>query len=161
MSGGITISGWQRNLLYKPTLDFLGVADDAYHAAVHGRYKEADRLGFQTCEELTFVLADLGWRERKADEVIHLRTPPLIVRRVVSRILEGAKHEVLEGSKAEIRKLEREAGELRLVCEEILATLPPESDASRGPNAPAATELAGGLIDRLRRFPRPLRNFHR
>lgn len=45
MSGSITISGRQRNLLYKPTLDFLSVADDAYTVAIRGRYEEADRLG--------------------------------------------------------------------------------------------------------------------
>ena len=84
MSDGITISGRQRNLLYKPTLDSLSVADDAYLAAVHGRYEEADRLGRQTCEELIFVLSDLRWEERQADEVIRLITPPPIVRRVVS-----------------------------------------------------------------------------
>lgn len=124
MSGAITISGRQRNLLYRPTLDFLSVADDAYLAAIHGRYEEADRLGLQTSEELTFVLADLGWRDRQADEVIQVLTPASIVRRVVGRILEGAKNEVFEGTRAEIRKLEREAGELRSACEDLLAALP-------------------------------------
>jgi len=47
MGDSITISGRQRNLLYKPTLDYLSVADDAYLAAV--RYEEVDRLGRQTC----------------------------------------------------------------------------------------------------------------
>jgi hypothetical protein len=126
VSGGITISGRQRNLLYKPTLDFLSVADDAYLAAIHGRYEEADRLGRQTCEELIFVLGDLRWRERQPDEVIRILTPPSIVRRVVGRILDGAKHEVFEGTQAEIRKLEREAGELRLACEDVLAALSSE-----------------------------------
>jgi hypothetical protein len=127
VSGGITISGRQRNLLYGPTLDFLSVADDAYLAAIHGRYEEADRLGRQTCEELTFVLGDLRWRERQADEVIQLVTPPSIVRRVVGRILDGAKHEVFEGTQAEIRKLEWEARDLRLACEDVLTALPSET----------------------------------
>lgn len=126
MSDSITISGRQRNLLYKPTLDFLSVADDAYTAAIHGRYEEADRLGRQTCEELMFVLGDLRWQERAEDEVIPLVTPPSIVRGVVGRILAGAKLEVFEGTPEEIRRLEREAGDLRAVCEEVLASLPPE-----------------------------------
>lgn len=129
MSGSVTISGRQRNLLYKPTLDFLSVADDVYLAAINGRYEEANRLGRQTCEELTFILGDLGWRERRADEVIQVITPPSIVRGVVSRILDGARHEVFEGTQAEIRKLESEAGELRSACEDILAVLPSEAAA--------------------------------
>lgn len=127
MTNGIIISGRQRNLLYRPILDFISVASDAYHAASHGLYEEADRLGLQTCEELTFVLADLGWREREADEVIRVATPPWIVRRVVNRILDGAKHEMFQGTQAEVRKLEGEAGELRSTCEEVLAVLPAES----------------------------------
>jgi hypothetical protein len=140
VSDGIAISGRQRNLLYKPTLDFLSVADDAYLAAIHGSYEEADRLGRQTCEELTFVLGDLRWRERQPDEVIRLVTPPAIVQRVVSRILDGAMHEVFEGTQEEIRKLEREAGELRLACEDVLAALPTEDEVTR--------KRADGIPDR-------------
>jgi hypothetical protein len=129
VSDAIAISGRQRNLLYKPTLDFLSVADDAYLAAIHGRYEEADRLGRQSCEELTFVLGDLRWRERQPDAVIRLVTPPSVVRSVVGRILDGTRHEVFEGTQEEIRKLEREAGELRAVCEDVLAGLPFEGAA--------------------------------
>lgn len=123
MSGRITISGRQRNLLYKPTLDFLSVADDAYVAAIHGRYEEADRLALQTCDELLFVLGDLGWRERVADEVIPVVTPPSIVRRVVGRILDGATHEVFEGTESEIRRLREQERELCCTCEAVLSTL--------------------------------------
>jgi hypothetical protein len=129
VSGPITISGRQRNLLYKPTLDFLSVANDAYVCAIHGRYEEADRLALQTCDELLFVLGVLGWRERAADEKIPVGTPPRIVRRVVSRILEGATHEVFEGTKEEIRKLEQDARELQSACETVLADLPPSVGA--------------------------------
>jgi hypothetical protein len=123
VSDRITISGRQRNLLYKPTLDYLSVADDAYVAAIHGRYEEADRLALQTCDELLFVLGDLGWRERSPDEVIPVVTPPSIGRRVVGRILDGATHEVFEGTEAEIRQLEERERELRSACEALLGAL--------------------------------------
>jgi hypothetical protein len=57
------------------------------------------------------VLGDLGWREKRVDEVIEVVTSPSIVRRVVGRILEGATHEVFEGTQEEIRKLEQDARE--------------------------------------------------
>lgn len=123
---GITISGRQRNLLFKPILDFLESANDVYFAAKYGKYEEAFRLGLQTGEELTFLLGDLGLEEMPEDEVVHVRTSALIVRNVVGRILEGARNEVFEGSQAEIRKLEKETGELLVACEEVLAALPPE-----------------------------------
>ena len=124
MSQQATISGRQRNLLYKPVLDYLSVANDAYLVARAGRYEEADRLGRQTCEELAFVLTDLGWRERRADEVIQILTPPPIVRRVVGRVLEETQREVFEGTQAEIQKLEKESRDLRSACEAVLAALP-------------------------------------
>jgi hypothetical protein len=114
VSDRITISGRQRNLLYKPTLDFLSVASDVYLSAIHGHYEEADRLAMQTCDELLFVLGDLGWLERREDEAIPVVTPPSIVRRVVSRILDGARHEVFEGTEAEIRPTQREGTRVAL-----------------------------------------------
>lgn len=130
-SAGITISGRQRNLLYKAILDYLSVANDIYHAARHGLYEEAQRLALQTNEELIFVVSDLGWRGREADEVIPVRTPPSIVQRVVERILDEARREVFEGTQAEIRELEGEVRELWSACEEVLAVLPAEGAPMR------------------------------
>jgi hypothetical protein len=130
MSDRITISGRQRNLLYKPTLDFLSVANDAYLCAINGKFEEADRLAKQTCDELIFVRLDLGWKARRADETIEVATPPAVVRRVVSRILDGAEHEVFEGSRAEVQSLEQRQRELRSACEAVLAALPPEGSES-------------------------------
>lgn len=129
MSELITITGRQRNLLYLMTLDFMGAGSDAYHAASDGRYEEADRLALRTCDELTFVLNDLRWKERPDDEVIPVLTPPAIVRRVISRILADAEREVLEGTQTEINEFEQERRELRSACEAVLTDLPSERAA--------------------------------
>ena len=129
LSGPITITGKQRNLLYLMTLDFMGAGSDAYHSASDGRYEEADRLALRTCDELTFVLNDLRWKERPDDEVIPLLTSPAIVRRVVNRILVDVEGEVLEGTQAEINEFEKERRELRSVCEDVLTELPLEGAA--------------------------------
>lgn len=126
LSGPVTITGKQRNLLYLMALDFMGSGSDAYLAASDGRYEDADRLALRTCDELTFVLNDLRWKERPDDEVIPVLTPPAIVRRVVSRILVDVEREVLEGTQAEINEFEKERQEMRAACEDVLAELPSE-----------------------------------
>jgi GTP-binding protein EngB required for normal cell division len=121
-----TISGKQHDLIQRAILRSLSVADDIYGAAMQKNYGEANELAIRTCQELTFLLADLEWEEKQDSDAIELITPPSIVRQVVSRILDKVKSEEFEGTEEEIRQLQEDSRELQSACEAVLTALPSE-----------------------------------
>lgn len=120
----LTITPEQRDALYDQILDRLSGIGDIWLATSAENYEIAERLGREYSDDLRLVLDDLGFGDGP-DGSIELKTPPEVLRRVLSRLREQA---VTHSASTERERIE--AGELerrnRLVaeaCQQVLADL--------------------------------------
>lgn len=119
-----TITSEQRDALYHNILDRLGGIGDVWTAANNGDYNTADRLGREFSESLLLVLSDLGWGEG-IGEPIELRTPPDVLRRVLTRLRDTAlsHSDSLEKEGQESRELEQRNSLVIEACRTVLADI--------------------------------------
>jgi hypothetical protein len=119
-----TITSEQRDALYEQILDRLSGIGDVWLAVCSENYEVAGRLGREYSDDLRLVLDDLGWGEGSA-KGIELRTPPDVLRRVLSRLHDTAL--TLEISEApthvEVHRLEERTHLVTATCRSVLAEL--------------------------------------
>lgn len=84
MSGSITISAEERDLLYDRIVIHLSGIDRVWLAVRDSDFEAADRFSRQVCDELQLILDDLGWGETRGEAPVVLTSPPDVVRRVAA-----------------------------------------------------------------------------
>ena len=121
---GITISGEQRDALYKEVLTHLNGVDDLRLAIEDDKdFERADRLAREITDNLRLIFDGLGWGERSG--AVKLTTPPDDLRRILGRL----KREMAE--RYEEERPEQEAFRanwdhtalVRDTCDEVLGQL--------------------------------------
>jgi hypothetical protein len=134
MSGPITISAEERDLLYHRIMIHLSGIDAVWLAARHEDFAAADRLGRQFSDELQLVLDDLGWGETRGDEPVQLSSPPDVVRRVIEHLRDLASAEDVDDRKSReaTRLEEEEVREVQEVCVRLLGALDGTAVTQRG-----------------------------
>lgn len=124
MSGPLTISAEERDLLYHRILIHLSGIDRVWLAARHHDFEKADRLSRQVRDELQLILDDLGWGETRGEEPVELTSPPAVVRRLAAFLRDMASAEDADGEeRQEIKAAEAENREVRELCDRLLAAL--------------------------------------
>ncbi|MGD9735146.1 MAG: hypothetical protein AB7V58_05985 [Solirubrobacterales bacterium] len=120
----MTITAEQRDALYDQIVDRLSGIGDVWLAASARDFEGATRLGREFCDDLGLVLDDLGFGEGSG-EAVELRTPPAVLRRVLSRLCASAIGQ--DRAEAPEREAAREMQERnRLVvqtCQTVLARI--------------------------------------
>lgn len=121
---GITISGQERDALYRQILIRLTGIDTVYTAVEEGDWETAQRLGLEFSDLLRFVCDDLGWGER-ANRSLVLATPPDVLRRAAGVLREAAafEREHHERKRDEAAEDVAEAQRLQQACERILSDI--------------------------------------
>ena len=125
MSGPITISAEERDLLYHRILIHLSGIDRVWGAVENLNFEEADRLSRQFSDELQLILNDLGWGEGRGEGPVELTSSPDVVRRTALLLRDLAKaedaHERVE--REEMKAAEAENRRVRKLCDRLLAVL--------------------------------------
>jgi hypothetical protein len=120
-----TITAEQRDALYDRVLDRLSGIGDILLAANSKDFATADRLGREYSDELTLVCDGLGWGGNSESEVIELKTPPELLRRVFGRLRDAtaSEREAQARSWDESRTLEERNRLVDQACTSVLQTL--------------------------------------
>jgi hypothetical protein len=121
----VTITVEQRDALYDRILSRLSGIDDIWLAASSADYDTADRLGREYSDELRLVLDDLGWGDSPAVKELELKTDPVVLRRVFSRLRDSSvsEREAQATSWAESRVLEDRNRLVGEACATVLEAL--------------------------------------
>lgn len=85
----LRITAAQRDALYDQILDRLSGIGDIELAIKAEKYRDAERLGREYCDDLRLLLDDLGLGEGSGEPVV-LATPPEVLRRTLPRLRELA-----------------------------------------------------------------------
>lgn len=122
MSPAITAE--QRDALWDQILDRLGGIGDIELAARAGNFDTAERLGREYSDDLRLVLDDLGFGKGPGG-TIELRTPPEVLRRVLSRLHDAAvSHSASQKEEwAEAREMQERNRLVAEACRSVLADL--------------------------------------
>jgi hypothetical protein len=120
----ITITSDQRDALYEEIRIRIVGIDAVWLAISREDFKAAERLGREFSDALIFVVDDLGFG-KGTGEKIELKTPPDVVRRVLTRIEALAKTE-RQGQEKKRAETEGSVAEARFAeetCKTLLAAL--------------------------------------
>lgn len=114
----------ERDALYQGTLDHLSGLGDLAMVIEAGDYEEASRLGRDFCDDLRFVLDDLGWGEGPG-ETVELTTPPDVLSRLLPRLESQAREAERqeEEERATAIRQQAENQSLREACRRLLEEL--------------------------------------
>ncbi len=125
-----TITAEQRNLLYDEILNYVNGIGDVRRAVSQEDYEAAGRLGLIYADILRLVNEDLGWEVDGSAETIELKTPPDILRRVLTQIRDAALgHDAIEEEERAERRENEERNHLVVeACRQVLADLDVEQD---------------------------------
>lgn len=126
-----TITAAQRDALYDQILDRLSGIGDIEVAIAAENYEHAERIGREYCDDLRLLLDDLGIGDGSG-EPVELKTPPEVLRRVLSRLRDrAATHNAsLEPEWVEAEEIKERNRLVTDACEVVLAGL--DSSASAG-----------------------------
>lgn len=118
------ISGAERDALYEELYARLSGIDDLWLAAEAKDYERADRVAREFSDDLRLILGDLGWGEG-AGEPLELATPPDVLRRVLTRMQEGAEaiQAMEQQERAEIQRREERTQRVLEACRRVLGEL--------------------------------------
>lgn len=118
------ITAAERDALFDQIYVRLSGIDNLWLAAAEEDWEAADRLARQYIDELRLVLEDLGWGTGSG-EALDLKTPPDVLRRVLTRMQEQAEaqQEAEEEERAEGRLREEQRQRLMQTCRRVLAEL--------------------------------------
>lgn len=125
MSGPITISAEERDLLYHRILIHLSGIDRVWGAVEADNFEEADRLSRQFSDELQLILNDLGWGEGRGEGPVELTSSPDVVRRTALFLRDLARAEDADErvEREEMKAAEAENRRVRELCDRLLAAL--------------------------------------
>jgi hypothetical protein len=120
----VRVTAAERDALYEQVFIRLSGIDTVWFAAQGEEWDKADRLAREYVDELRLLLEDLGWGEGSGED-LQLRTPPDILRRVLTRMQEGAEEQqvVEEEERAESQAREEQRQQLMQACRRVLAEL--------------------------------------
>lgn len=118
------VTAAERDALYDQVFVRLSGIDSLWLAAQAGEWERADRLAREYVDDLRLVLEDLGWGEG-VGEALQLRTPPEVLRRVLTRMQEQAEEQqqAEEEEREESRLREEQRQRLLQACRRVLAEL--------------------------------------
>lgn len=121
----VIITAEQRDALYDLILTRLSGIEDIWQSAFRADYDTADRLAREYCDELRLVLDDLGWGDGPESGELELRTDPVVLRRVFSRLRDAnAGERVAQATSwAESRGLEDSNRVVGEACASVLEAL--------------------------------------
>lgn len=117
----VSISGEQRNALYKELMAHISGVDDLRLAIEEEDFPKADRLAREFVDDLRLILDGLGWGDQSSDSV-ELTTPPADLRRILER-LRGQAAERYEAERPEQEAFRANWDHTALVrdtCDEVL-----------------------------------------
>lgn len=128
----ITITPDQRDALYGEIVARLPGIDAVWLAVFRGEFKTAERLGREFSDALRFVVDDLGFGEGPG-EVIKLKTPPDVLRRVLAYIeaLASTEKRGQEEKREEVKGAVAEARFAEATCEALLAAVEAKEQTAR------------------------------
>jgi hypothetical protein len=121
----ISISGPDRDALYRALLIRLSGVGDVLLAVDAQAYERATRLGLEFSDLLRFVSDDLGWGNGPNTKDFKLKTPPDVLRRILDLLTSMADEDdaTAASDRAEVGKLEDEARTLRDACGTVRSQL--------------------------------------
>jgi hypothetical protein len=121
----VIITAEQRKAVYDLVLIRLSGIEDIWQAAFRADYDTADRLAREYTDELRLVLDDLGWGDGPECRELELRTDPVVLRRVFSRLRDATVSERGAQAKswAESRALEDSNRVVGEACATVLEAL--------------------------------------
>lgn len=121
----VALTAEQRDVLYEQILVSLSGIGDVWLAISAKDYDTAERLGREHADDLRLVLDDLGWGDGPSAKAVELTTPPDILQRVFSRLLDRASSQVmdLEEERAKAQTLERHNRLVMDTCRHVLTSL--------------------------------------
>jgi hypothetical protein len=116
-----TISGDERDLLYRMVLDRIDVIDSVRVAIEERRWSIAQELASEFSDLLRFVCSDLGWGARPL-QAISVRTPPPVLRgaAIAIRTTARADRENCEREGDAHGELAGEASQIEDICDRII-----------------------------------------
>jgi hypothetical protein len=120
----VQVTAAERDTLYDQVFIRLSGIDSLWFAVQNGEWEEADRLAREYVDDLRLVLEDLGWGEGSG-EALELRTPPDVLRRVLTRMQKQAEEQqkAEEEERREGRLREEQRLRLMQTCRRVLAEL--------------------------------------
>ena len=120
----ITLTPVQRDALYGEIVTRLAGIDAVWLAVSRKEFKAAERLAREFSDALRFVVEDLGFGEGSG-EAIKLKTPPDVLRRVLTQIGAAAKvdKQGQEEKRAESESSVAEAELTETTCKSLLTAL--------------------------------------
>jgi hypothetical protein len=120
----VRVTAAERDALYDQVFVRLSGIDSLWLAAQGEEWGKAERLAREYVDDLRLVLDDLGWGEGSG-EALQLRTPPEVLRRVLTRMQEQAEEQqrAEEEEREESRLREEQRQRLLQACRRVLAEL--------------------------------------
>ncbi len=120
----VRITAAEREALLEQVHTRLTAIDDVWRAADAGEWERAERVAQGFAEDLRLAVEDLG-RGKGAGEALELKTPPDVLRRVLTRLQKRGedRRQVEEEERAELRGREERTAQLLEVCRRVLGEL--------------------------------------
>jgi hypothetical protein len=128
----LTITAAQREALYDQILDRLSGIGDIALAIQAEKYADAERIGREYCDDLRFLLDDLGIGEGDG-EPVELSAPAEVLRRILPRLRERADNYTagLEPEWVEVSEMMERNRLVSEACEAVLAGLQDTASGGR------------------------------
>jgi hypothetical protein len=121
----VSISGPERDALFEQLHSRVEALEDIRFAVNRRDFARAAILGSEFSDLLRFVTDDLGWHDGPSMGRLELKTPPEVLRRILSRLNARADEdaECAASDRAEVEEYENETRALRAACQTVLSQL--------------------------------------